>query len=179
MSEMPDAMDSTDTQMTEPESSTVNTGLNDAVAELLALARQFINQGKPSQALQAVVIAMRTEGGDAAVFQALHRAREQYRNKIQANAAADQLASLFAECAIAEAQPAKADQSADSALSMNTEPSVATDSHQGISILEETGRQQIMLDAFQDGQSYICLQCGGIVSSQRKEEHDMFWCCQI
>lgn len=51
---MPDAMDSTDTQMTEPESSTVNTGLNDAVAELLALARQFINQGKPSQALQAV-----------------------------------------------------------------------------------------------------------------------------
>lgn len=48
---------------------------------------------------------MKTRGGDEAVFQSLHRAREVYRSRLQENAAVDQLASLFAECAIAEAQP--------------------------------------------------------------------------
>lgn len=32
-----------------------SSGQNDAVRDLLTLARQFINQGKPSQALQAVI----------------------------------------------------------------------------------------------------------------------------
>ena len=48
---------------------------------------------------------MKTKGGDDAVFQTMNRARELYRNKLQASTAADELASLFAECAIAEALP--------------------------------------------------------------------------
>lgn len=48
---------------------------------------------------------MKTRGGDEAVFQALNRAGQQYRNKLQGTAAANELASLFAECAIAEAMP--------------------------------------------------------------------------
>ena len=100
-------------------------------------------------------MAMRTRGGDEAVFQSLYRAREVYRIRIQENTAVDQLASLFAECAIAEA--------------------VAPDAH-GTSILAETGRMQIVLDAFSDGSSFICLQCGGLVSNHRKEEHYAFWC---
>ncbi|RVW40470.1 hypothetical protein CK203_092323 [Vitis vinifera] len=58
-----------------------------------------------------VVMAMRTRGGDEAIFQSLHRARELYRNRLQANAAADQLACLFAECAIAEVEPCNAEPS--------------------------------------------------------------------
>ncbi|KAJ7958192.1 2-methoxy-6-polyprenyl-1,4-benzoquinol methylase [Quillaja saponaria] len=150
------------------------TGQNDVVRELLALARRLINQGKPSQALQAVVVAMKTEGGDEAVFQFLHRARELYKSRLQENAAVDQLASLFTECAIAEAQPIKTESSANNV----TGPSVVPDAH-GTSILAETGRMQTVLDAFSDGSCFICLRCGGLVSNHRKDEHYAYWCCQL
>ncbi|PIA52859.1 hypothetical protein AQUCO_01000612v1 [Aquilegia coerulea] len=149
---------------------------NENARSLVTMARQLINQGKPSLALQAVVMAMKSEGGDEAVFQTLHRARELYRNKLQANAAADELASLFAECAIAEAHPLKSESSPFNIGG----PSVALtpDAH-GTSILAKSGREQIMLDAFSDGSSFICLQCGGLVSNHRKDEHLAYWCCQL
>ena len=50
-----------------------------------------------------MVMAVRTRGGDEAVFQSLYRVREVYRTRMQENTTIDQLASLFAECAIAEA----------------------------------------------------------------------------
>ncbi|ONK55041.1 uncharacterized protein A4U43_UnF8240 [Asparagus officinalis] len=143
---------------------------------MLSTARQLIDQGKPSLALQAVMAAMKSRGGENAVFHTLQRARELYRNKIHENAAADELASLFAECAIAEAQqpsnpnnplvpqpPHPPDELLDAA---------ANDS----SILAMSGRKQIMLDAFADGSSFICLNCGGIVSNFRKDEHLAYWC---
>ncbi|XVE70125.1 hypothetical protein DITRI_Ditri10aG0046400 [Diplodiscus trichospermus] len=146
-------------------------GQNDVGKELLSMARNLIDQGKPSQALQAVVMAVRTSGGDEAVFQSLYRAREVYRTRMQEKTAVDQLASLFAECAIAEAEPSKAEP-----LPCNpNDSSVASDAH-GTSILAETGRMQIVLDAFSDGSSFICLQCGGLVSNHRKEEHYAYWC---
>ncbi|KAH7523659.1 hypothetical protein FEM48_Zijuj06G0035400 [Ziziphus jujuba var. spinosa] len=173
---------------------------SNAVRDLLTMARQLINQGKPSQALQAgsisiskiidlgfgltlssdsedtflVVMAMRTTGGDDAVFQSLHRARELYKSRLRENAAVDQLASLFAECAIAEVQPLKTEPSAD----YRDDSSLVHDAHVS-SILAETGRTQIVLDAFSDGSSFICLQCGGLVSNHRKEEHYTYWCCQV
>lgn len=118
---------------------------------------------------------MRTKGGDEAVFQSLQRARELYMNRLQQNTpAVDQLAALFAECAIAEAHPLQAEQSA---LNVGGQ-SVAADVH-GNSILAETGRMQIVLDAFSDGSSFICLQCGGLVSNHRKDEHYAYWCCKL
>lgn len=149
-----------------------SSGQNDAVRDLLTLARQFINQGKPSQALQAVVVAVKNKGGDEAVFQSLNRAREQYRSRLQQNAAADQLASLFAECAIAEVQPAMVEPSATNI----TNPSITTDAN-GTSILAESGRTQVVLDAVSDGSSFICLKCGGLVSNTRRDEHYTYWCC--
>lgn len=118
---------------------------------------------------------MRTKGGDEAVFQSLHRARELYRNRLQEHTSVDQLASLFAECAIAEAEPLNSE---PPPLSCNVgEPSIAPDAH-GSSILAETGRDQIVMDAFSDGSSFICLQCGGLVSNHRREEHYAYWCCK-
>lgn len=178
---MPSAMDRNDTEMMETETETsaaVQQELsfqNDvAIRDFLTLARQLIDQGKPSQALQAVVMAMRTKGGDEAVFQSLHRARELYRSRMQGNAAVDQLACLFAECAIAEAQPLKIEPPVTNVGG----PSISPDAH-GTSILAETGRTQVVLDAFSDGSSFICLQCGGLVSNHRKDEHYAYWCCQI
>ncbi|KAK1291118.1 hypothetical protein QJS10_CPA05g01323 [Acorus calamus] len=141
--------------------------------DLLSTARQLIHQGKPSLALQAVVMAMRSDGGDDAVIQTLNRARELYRNKVQASAAADELASLFAECAIAEAQPLRS-----GLPSSSTNITEIMDASMGSSILARSGRTQIMMDAFADGSSFICLQCGGLVSNLRKDEHLTYWCCQ-
>ncbi|KAK6938653.1 hypothetical protein RJ641_032161 [Dillenia turbinata] len=172
--EMMETESTTDSaQNTSVPSNTATTGDNHAnvVLELLTYARRLISQGKPSQALQAIVMAMRANGGDEAVFRALHRARELYRNKLKANIAADQLASLFAECAIAEAQPTK---SGLSPHDMST-ASMAPEAYES-SILAETGRNQIVLDAFSDGSSFICLQCGGLVSNHRKDEHYAYWC---
>nr|CAN61021.1 hypothetical protein VITISV_001141 [Vitis vinifera] len=148
-------MDREDSEMMDTETAASGTNQNDVVKDFLSLARQLINEGKPSQALQTccgkgfvleimmitcawvmdftgemdgcpneasglgdcgtcwkqVVMAMRTRGGDEAIFQSLHRARELYRNRLQANAAADQLACLFAECAIAEVEPCNAEPS--------------------------------------------------------------------
>ncbi|KAJ6320936.1 hypothetical protein OIU78_016181 [Salix suchowensis] len=63
-----------------------------------------------TECLAQVVMAMRTKGGDQAVFHSLNRARELYLKRLQENTAVNQLASLFAECAIAEAQPLQAEQ---------------------------------------------------------------------
>ncbi|KZV41648.1 hypothetical protein F511_25797 [Dorcoceras hygrometricum] len=172
-----------------PQGAAINSDPTDAVRNLLSMARQLLIQDKPSQALQAVVTATKLQGGDEAVSQALNRARELYINKVQASAAAAELASLFAECAIAEAIPSQhgtsfhkmyeaiPSQHGTSFHKMydhSTEP-VA----QGTSILDETGRSQIVLDAWSDGSSFVCLQCGGLVSSQRRDEHFAFWCCKI
>ncbi|CAA0810083.1 Unknown protein [Striga hermonthica] len=145
------------------------------VRNLLTMARQLVHQGKPSQALQAVVMAMKMQGGEQAVSEALNRAREMYINKVQASAAADELASLFAECAIAEAMPLQQPNNNNNNNMENGR--LAEPDPQGTSILAETGRKQVVLDAFSDGSSFVCLQCGGLVSNNRKEEHFTFWCC--
>ncbi|KAL0432525.1 UNVERIFIED_CONTAM: hypothetical protein Slati_2586800 [Sesamum latifolium] len=188
-------MNSTDAEMIEaeapalPQALGLNNGSGDLVGNLLAMARQLVDQGKPSQALHAfavltficatavttlVVMAMKIQGGDEAVAQALNRAWELYRNKIQASSAADELASLFAKCAIDEAMPSRTEPPPHNMDTLFSQPDA-----QANSILAETGRKQILLDAFSDGSSFICLQCGGLVSNHRKEEHCAFWCCKI
>ncbi|KAK9165801.1 hypothetical protein Scep_000992 [Stephania cephalantha] len=171
---------------TEMEMEMVGEATSTRPTSLLDLARQLISEGKPSQALQAVVMATKSAGGDEAVVQTMSRARELYRNKLQANAAADELASLFAECAITEAQPPNFQSSPFNAAAqpmamslpsgaMGQTMATFTDLQES-SILAKTGRKQIMLDAFSDGSSFICLQCGGLVSVHRKDEHVAYWC---
>ncbi|KAG1363946.1 hypothetical protein COCNU_11G007730 [Cocos nucifera] len=121
-----------------------------------------------------IMAAMRSKGGEQAVFRTLNRARELYKSKMQANAAVDELASLFAECAIAEAQPLRSDLPSPCAAV----PSILIDGND-TSILAMSGRKQIMLDAFADGSSFVCLRCGGLVSNLRKEEHLAYWCGQV
>lgn len=126
--------------------------------------------------LEQVVMAMRTQGGDEAVLQILNRTRELYKRRIQETATMDQLASIFAECAITEAQPLGHEPRSTDLF--GTKETVTADAH-GISILEKSGRSQIMLDAFADGSSFICLQCGGLVSIHRRDEHYAYWCSNM
>ena len=44
------------------------------------------------------------------------------------------------------------------------------------SLLAETGREGIIQEAAADPDSYICPQCGGVVSRRRKIAHDQYWC---
>ncbi|KAL7117004.1 hypothetical protein ACP275_03G043500 [Erythranthe tilingii] len=153
-----------------------------AVRNWLLTARQLLHQGKPSQALQAVVMAMKIQGGEGSVAEALNRVREKYVNKIQTNAAADQLASLFAECAIAEATtttPSFQQPQSPHYYNNNINNDININNNEGTtSILAESGRNQIVVDASSDGSSFVCLQCGGLVSNLRKDEHFAFWCSQ-
>ncbi|CAH8363069.1 unnamed protein product [Eruca vesicaria subsp. sativa] len=144
--------------------------------DFLSAARRLVEQGQPSQALQAVVMAMRTQGGDEAVLHILNRTRELYKRRIQETASVDQLASIFAECAITEAQPLGREPTSTDLF--GTRERVTTDAR-GVSILEKSGRSQIMLDAFADGSSFICLQCGGLVSTHRRDEHYAYWCSNM
>ncbi|XP_051139986.1 uncharacterized protein LOC127257559 [Andrographis paniculata] len=146
----------------------------DDVRSLLEKARRLIDQGRPSQALQAVIMAMQMQGGDESVVRRLSSAGENYRIRAQECAAADELASLFAECAIAEVNPQQ-----PGFLQQKKDQNLALPDPDGNSILAETGRTQIMLDAFSDGSSFICLRCGGLVSNHRRDEHEKFWCCKI
>lgn len=50
-----DAMDREDSEMMDTETAASGTNQNDVVKDLLSLARQLINEGKPSQALQTVL----------------------------------------------------------------------------------------------------------------------------
>ncbi|KAK8965358.1 hypothetical protein KSP40_PGU006093 [Platanthera guangdongensis] len=124
---------------------------------------------------QQVVIAMRSEGGEQAVLSTLSRAQELYINRLQANSAVDDLSSLFAECALAEARPLNPVTTPPPEQPEAVNPvSLAGVSEE--SILAKSGRMQIMVDAFSDGSSFICLKCGGLVSTHRKDEHFMYWC---
>ncbi|KAL6888685.1 hypothetical protein ACP4OV_009711 [Aristida adscensionis] len=137
---------------------------------MLARARVLLQEGKPSLALQAVLLAIRTQGGEQALVQTLNRARELYTQRSQATPSVDELASLLAQCAIAEAQSTNANPQGP-----GSDPVTMLDSDEAC-ILAESGRKQIILDAFADGSSFICLKCGGLFSTSRKDEHLAYWC---
>ncbi|KAG2329213.1 hypothetical protein Bca4012_021149 [Brassica carinata] len=103
-------------------------------------------------------MAMRTQGGDEAVLHILNRTCELYKHRIKETSNIDQLDYMFAGCAITEAQPLGHDPTTTDLF--GTKESVTADVH-GISILEESGRSQIMIDAFADGNSFTCLKCRG------------------
>lgn len=124
-------------------------------------------------------MAMRTQGGDEAVLHILNRTRELYKRRIQETSSVDQLASIFAECAITEAEPLGHEPTSSSSTDLcGTRERVTADAR-GVSILDKSGRSQIMLDAFADGSSFICLKCGGLVSVHRRDEHYAYYCSGV
>ncbi|PUZ74145.1 hypothetical protein GQ55_1G042100 [Panicum hallii var. hallii] len=138
---------------------------------MLSRARALLEEGKPSLALQAVLLAIRSQGGEQALIQTMNRARELYAQRLQASPSVDELASLLAQCAIAEAQSTNANPpqgpGSDPVDMLNSDETC---------ILSVSGRKQIILDAFADGSSFICLKCGGLYSTSRKDEHLAYWC---
>ncbi|KAF8776356.1 hypothetical protein HU200_003587 [Digitaria exilis] len=138
---------------------------------MLSRARELLQEGKPSLALQAVLLAIRSQGGEQALIQTMNRARELYAQRLQGTPSVDELASLLAQCAIAEAQSTNT----NPPQGPGSDPVEMLDSDEAC-ILAVSGRKQIILDAFADGSSFICLKCGGLFSTSRKDEHLAYWC---
>ncbi|CAN1274170.1 hypothetical protein LINPERPRIM_LOCUS15297 [Linum perenne] len=152
-----------DTEMTETAAVLPPPNPSGDIRELLAFARQLINQGKPSQALQMVPLLYPHQSLSLLL----------YRMRLQESNSIDHLATLFAECAIAGTESSKPE--VHQPPSQFTASGVTPNVHEH-SILAETGRNQLVLDAFADGSSFICLQCGGLVSVNRRDEHFAYWC---
>ncbi|EEF36809.1 conserved hypothetical protein [Ricinus communis] len=104
------------------------------------------------ECLLQVVMAMRTKGGNEAVFQSLHRLVSCIKTGCKRAPLLIDLLLCFAECAIVEAHPSKTEPSAHNVDG----PSVPLDAHENF-ILAETESMLIVLDAFSDGSSFICL----------------------
>ncbi|KAJ3695979.1 hypothetical protein LUZ60_001356 [Juncus effusus] len=180
------AMDSSDMEMDTAETAPAPAPATDAADgsnlnrqmenawSLLSRARQLLTEGNPTLALQAVLSAIRSEGGDHAVIRAMSRAREMYRQQSHSNSQSDtdlnDLAALLAQCAIAEASNSPS--SSNSHLMRDPNEMLSKPD----AILAEAGRKQVMLDAFNDGSSFICLKCGGLFSGSRKDAHLANWC---
>jgi len=146
------------------------------IAAILVIARRHLDGGDPASALQAVVAALRNIGGDQAVTSALRRAQEVYEHGIRATEAADGLTELFAQCAIATLPPSNAPEHMSVETTAPVEVTDPNHRDVGSSILAESGREQVVLDASADGSSFLCHQCGGVVSNLRRDEHFAYWC---
>jgi len=116
-------------------------------------------------------------GGEQAVTSALRRARDVYENGIRANEAADELTELFAQCAIATLPPSS-NAPEHMSVESTSQVEVMDPNHRVIEscILAESGREQVVLDASADGSSFLCHQCGGVVSNLRRDDHFSYWC---
>jgi hypothetical protein len=131
-----------------------------------------------------VVLALRATGGERAVLQALGRAREIYEARRRSNEAVDELSALLAGCGLAT------EVAATSASNLRPEPTVVAPATRDLDmtehrpgmyqssapILAESGRLQVVMDASSDGSSFVCVQCGVVVSNHRRDEHFAFWC---
>jgi hypothetical protein len=104
----------------------------------------------------------------------MSRAREIYRQRSQSEADMGDLTTLLAQCAIDEASGLGTNAPSNPYRGPGRDPSELLTSPDAI--LAESGRRQVILDAFADGSSFICLKCGGLFSSSRKDEHLANWC---
>ncbi|GBG73048.1 hypothetical protein CBR_g12766 [Chara braunii] len=167
---------------------------------LLAFARQKIQEGQPTIALQAVVSALQAIGGEAEVFRALDRARCLYHQRNgnmnlgpPPKDPLDELTNLFAHCALVEKANvfvgngqgmmlnAGADADGGGVQERECEAMEAREDDDvnmfgnSSPILAESGRLQVVRDASADNSSFTCSLCGGVLSSVRRDEH-RHWC---
>jgi len=103
------------------------------------------------------------EGALASVFQALALNSGE-------EVAASTLMRLRAELSQAEASM---ESPMDRALRISAELL-----HDDSTILGERGESEILRDAFEDGSSFVCTACGGLVACDRVDAHRRFWCSE-
>jgi len=126
-----------------------NSGLNaEAVRMLLKAARSKIEDAEPTDALSALLHAIRLTQGEQAIVGVLETAKRQ-----------------------ADAEAGCQEDSLQAALRM-AELLVNDDS----TMLFERGDEHILKQAFEDGSSVVCKSCNALVPRSRFTQHQLYWC---
>lgn len=127
--------------------------------EALDLAKSYTADGSSDGAMKALdlvtQIIRQTGGGEQAVMDALKNARDQHRRVIASQDRPGPEWKLLQPAGSSEELAAKE------------------------SLLGDAGRDQIILDAAEDGSSVMCKACGALVRRDRKKAHDQMWCSAI
>lgn len=133
--------------------------------------------GKPIAALQELLRITREVGGCDAQAQVIQRAIEAFSQGHVENT--QDIAALLAQCNLditGQSQQHAEEQNVDIDV-MQTDPQhpAAMGKDEPRPILAESGREGITDAAMSDGSSFLCQQCGGVVSRSRESQHHL-WC---
>jgi hypothetical protein len=132
------------------------------VASLLQKSRSLIAEGKPNQALENVIEAIRMTQGEGAIMKILDVAKQNavaQRNHEIENSGTKINEKFY----LAEAIQASSN--------LLQQESILSDMGDGSEI--------ILKQAFEDGSSVICQRCNGLVSRVRWISHCDYWCPAI
>jgi hypothetical protein len=141
---------------------------NAIVAALIAEARRKVEGGNATDALKAVLMAVaRKRGGETALSML-----------DDAKAAADAAVSSSSSSARSPAHLVADDIAAEMASMNVTDDDVggggSAEPHR--SILDAGGRNDIIVDAYNDGSSSLCPHCNGLYKRTRLRKHIDAWC---
>ena len=121
------------------------------IRRLINFAKENYNTS-PTDSLSALLSAMTLNSGEAAAKEALEKITT----------------DLETECVLS---PAEQYQRAIKIM----DELVQDDS----TLLYEQGNEDILRQAFEDGSSLVCTNCGGLVPRDRWQQHQQFWCSTI
>lgn len=125
------------------------------VASLLQASRDNISAGEPSKALEHVIQAIRLTHGEEAILKLIDAAKAAARRDMDQKIAAQTEEELVR-------------QAMEASQRLTEQPSLLADIGDGSEV--------ILQQAFEDGSSVICAQCGGLVPRLRWETHRDTWC---
>lgn len=120
-----------------------------AVEMLLNMSRKEIRHGHMTEALAAVLHAIRLTRGEDAITDVLDQAMLRSQREHQPSRMMDELAAARAMSRKLVTQE---------------------------TILLERGEETILKDAFEDGSSVVCCKCGALVPRLRADAHTLYWC---
>ena len=123
---------------------------NRAVELLLHETRKKLVDDEPSDALCSLLDAIRLTQGENSIMEILDAAKKQVAEESQNNCDKDML--LAAQ-----------------KLSLYLQSDEK-------SLLFQSGRTDILRDAFEDGSSVVCLACNSLIPCTRAEVHKKYWC---
>mmetsp|Transcript_18394 Transcript_18394/g.30824 ORF Transcript_18394/g.30824 Transcript_18394/m.30824 type:complete len:140 (+) Transcript_18394:24-443(+) len=126
--------------------------LSRAVEMLLTISKSEIEDRNPQQALAALLHAVRLTRGEDAIMDVLNQAKIRARDDVDKRFMTENLNEAYRI----------------SAMLLEQE-----------TMLSERGEQEILKDAFEDGSSVLCTNCGGLVARDRMESHSQYWCSAI
>ena len=136
-----------------------DTSNEEIVRQLLDKSRQKISSGKPTEALESVIEAIRLTRGEESIIQVLDEAK--------------------ARAVLTQNNLEKVENFVPKTTnSYMTAKQASEDLVQQSSLLAEIGdgSEMLLQEAFEDGSSLICTRCGGLVARERWTAHCAFWC---